>query len=234
VAARKVVAHDEGTGRARYEGSDDDKAKASVARHVDAYMPSDTALSATRRAHAARGPADDPKTTTSVARRSPTARAAVRVAEAKGSNVGARYEGSGNNEAEASAPWHAYASAVADTNKAAAVASRRTSLVARRASKSGDTNDGAFDKGCDDDEARASAPRAYASSSSDEALPIAARRGRAASAARRREKIVNGISDEGSNDNEANVGAARRKYGASAASDDDEAGATVKRLARAA
>jgi hypothetical protein len=68
----------------------------------------------------------------------------------------------------------------------------------------------------------------------DEALPIAARRGRAASAARRRKKIVNGTSDEGSDDDEVDVGPARRKYGTSAASDNDEAGATVKRLACAA
>jgi hypothetical protein len=47
-------------------------------------------------------------------------------------------------------------------------------------------------------------------------------------------KIVNGTSDEGSDDDEADVGTARRKYGTSAASDNDEAGATVKRLARAA
>jgi hypothetical protein len=156
-------------------------------------------------------------------------RAAVRAAKAKGSDVGARYEGSGVDKAEASAAWHTYASAVADANEAAAIASRRTSLAARRVSKGGNTDNDAFDKGSDDDEARASAPRTYASSSSDEALPIAVRRGRAASAARRRKKIVNGTSDEGSDDDKADVGTTRRKYGTSAA-----AVITVKRLARAA
>ena len=46
--------------------------------------------------------------------------------------------------------------------------------------------------------------------------------------------IVNGTSDEGSDDDEADAGASRREYSTSAASDDNEAGATVKRLARAA
>jgi hypothetical protein len=130
----------------------------------------------------------------------------------------------------------AYASAASDSDKAAAVAARRTSLAARRASKGGDTGDGAFDEGSNDDKARASAPRAYASSSLDKASPVATRRGRAASAARRMAgggKIVNGTSDEGSDDDEANAGAARRKYGTSATSDNNEEGATVKRLARA-
>jgi hypothetical protein len=44
--------------------------------------------------------------------------------------------------------------------------------------------------------------------------------------------IVNGTSDEGSDNDEAN--ATRREYGTSAASNDDEAGATISRLARAA
>ena len=118
--------------------------------------------------------------------------------------------------------------------EASAVATRRTSLAARRTSKGGNTDNRAFNEGSDNNEARTSAPRAYASSSSDEASPIAARRGRAASAARRREKFVNGTSDKGSGEDEADVGPARRKYGTSAASDDDEAGATVKRLVRAA
>jgi hypothetical protein len=46
--------------------------------------------------------------------------------------------------------------------------------------------------------------------------------------------IVNRSSDEGSDDDKADAGAARREYGTSTASNDDEAGATVKRLARPA
>ncbi len=168
---------------ARYEGSGKDEAEASAARRVGAYAPSATASSVARRAHAASGPADDPKTMTPVARRAPMARVAVCAAEAKGSNDGARYEGSGDDEAEVSAAGRADASAGADADEATAVAARRTSLAARRASKGGNTDDGAFTEGSDNDKARASTPRAYASSSSDEASPIAARRGRAASAA---------------------------------------------------
>ena len=46
-------------------------------------------------------------------------------------------------------------------------------------------------------------------------------------------KIVNGTSNEGSDDDEADAGATRREYGTSATSDKDKAGATVKRIARA-
>jgi hypothetical protein len=172
----------------------------------------------------------------SAARRVRTTRAASRAAEAKGSNDGARNEGSGNDEAKASAALRAYASAASNSDEAVAVAARRTSLAARCTSKGGDTDDGAYDKGSDNNKARASAPRAYASSSLDKASPIAARRGRAASAARRMAgggEIVNGTSDEGSGDDKADTGAAKRKYGTSAPSDNDKAGATLKRLAHA-
>ena len=54
---------------------------------------------------AASGTADNPKATASAARRTHTARAAIRVAKANGSNNGARNEGSGDDEAEASAVW---------------------------------------------------------------------------------------------------------------------------------
>ncbi len=58
-----------------------------------------------------------------------TAQAAVRT-KANGIDNGARYEGSGNDEAEASAALRAYASAASDSDEAAAVAARRTSLAA--------------------------------------------------------------------------------------------------------
>ena len=133
------------------------------------------------KAHAAQLAISD-RATASAARRVHTARAAVCAAEANRSDAVARNEGSGDNEAKASAALREKGSAAFDSDKAAAVATRRTSLAARRASKGGDTNNGAFDEGYDDNKARASAARAYASSSSDEA-PIAARRGHAASAA---------------------------------------------------
>ncbi len=55
-------------------------------------------------------------------RGAPTARAAVHAAEAKERDDGARYEGSGDDEAEASATGRADASAVADADEATAVA----------------------------------------------------------------------------------------------------------------
>ena len=70
----------------------------------------------------------------------------------------------------------------------------------------------------------------------DEASAPAARRVHAASAARGTAEggyIVDGISDEGSDDNEAAESAARRAYAARAASDDDEASASAARRARA-
>ncbi len=85
--------------------------------------------SAVRRAYAASGGTDDPKAMTPAAKRARTAQAAVRT-EANGSNDGARYKGSGHDEADASAALRAYASAVSDSDKAAAVATRRTSLAA--------------------------------------------------------------------------------------------------------
>jgi hypothetical protein len=87
------------------------------------------AASAARRPYAASGGADDPKVKTPAARRARMAQAAVRT-EANGSNDGARYEGSGDNEAKASAALRAYASAASNPDKAAAVAARRTSLAA--------------------------------------------------------------------------------------------------------
>ncbi len=60
---------------------------------------------------------------------------------------------------------------------------------------------------------------------------------RAASAAQGTAKggyIVDGTSDEGSDDDEAEASAARRAYVASAASNDDKAVATAKRRACAA
>ena len=66
----------------------------------------------------------------------------------------------------------------------------------------------------------------HASAASDEASAPAARHVRAASAARGTAKggyIVDGTSDEGSDDDEA----ARRTYVASATSEDDEAVATA-------
>ncbi len=62
----------------------------------------------------------------------------------------------------------------------------RTVIVARRMAGGGDINDGAFDKGSDDDKAAESAARCeYASAASNnyEALAPTARRVRAASAA---------------------------------------------------
>jgi len=79
--------------------------------------------------------------------------------------------------------------------------------------------------------------RAYASAASNKALAPAARHVRAAIAARGTAKggyIVDGTSDEGSDDNEAEASAARRTYVASTASEDDEAVSTVERRACAA
>ncbi len=230
-------AHDEGTGGARNEGSGNNEARASAARRVDAYAPSAAASSSARCAHAANGPTNDPKATAAAVRRVRTARAAIRTAEANGSDVRCRNEGSGDDEAEVSTAWRAYPSAPSNLDEAMAVAVRRTSLAARRTSKGGDTDDGAFDEGSDDNETRASALPRYASSNEDEASALAARHGRAVSAARRMTgggDIANGTSDEGFDDDEADTGAARRKYGRSTASDNDKAGATVKRLVCAA
>ena len=71
----------------------------------------------------------------------------------------------------------------------------------------------------------------------DEASAPAARHVRAASAARGTAKggyIVDGTSDEGSDDDEAEASAATRTYVTSAASEDDEAVATAERRACAA
>ena len=77
----------------------------------------------------------------------------------------------------------------------------------------------------------------HASAASDEASASAARHVHAASAAQGTAKggyIVDGTSDEGSDDNEAKASAAMRTYVASAASEDDEAVSTAKRRACAA
>ena len=77
----------------------------------------------------------------------------------------------------------------------------------------------------------------HASAASDEASAPAARHVRAASAARGTAKggyIVDGTSDEGSDDDEAKASAAMRTYVASAASEDDEAVSTAERRACAA
>ncbi len=66
---------------------------------------------------------------TPAARRACTAQVPVRT-EANGSDDGARYEGSGDDEAKASAALRAYASAASNSDEAAAVAARRTSLAA--------------------------------------------------------------------------------------------------------
>ena len=150
-AVHKAKAHDKGSDGARNKGSGDNEAEASAARRVDGYAPSAAASNAARRAHAASGPANDPKATASTARRVHTANAAVHADEANGSEDRACNEGSGDDEAKASAALRAYASATSNSDNAAAVAAWRTSLAARRTSKGGDTNDGAFDKGSDDD-----------------------------------------------------------------------------------
>ena len=77
----------------------------------------------------------------------------------------------------------------------------------------------------------------HASAASDEASAPAARHVRAASAARGTAEggyIVDGTSDEGSDDDEAEASAARRTYVASAASEDDEAVSTAERRTCAA
>jgi hypothetical protein len=74
----------------------------------------------------------------------------------------------------------------------------------------------------------------HASAASDEASAPAARHVRAASAARGTAKggyIVDGTSDEGSDDDEAKASAAMRTYVASTASEDNEAVSTAERRA---
>ena len=208
VAVRTTQAHNKGADRACNEGSGDNEAEASTARCAYAYASSAAALSAARRTYAASGTANDPKATASAARRTLMARAAVCAAKANRIDNGARNEGSGNNEAKASAARRAYRSATSDAEEAAAVAARRTSaaLAARRTSKGGDINDGAFNEGSIEDKARASASCTYALSDEDEASALAARRERAGSAAQRTVgdgDIVDGTSNEGSDDNEA-------------------------------
>jgi hypothetical protein len=116
----------------------------------------------------------------------------------------------------------------------------RAASAARGTAEGGYIVDGTSDKGSDNNEAAESAARrAYASATSDkdEASAPAARRVRAASAARGTAKggyIVDGTSDKGSDDNEAEASAARRAYIASTASDDNEAVATAERHACAA
>jgi hypothetical protein len=162
---------------------------------------------------------------------------------AGGGNIddGAFDKGSDNDEAAASARRE-YASAASDKDEASAPTARcvRTASAARGTAEGGYIVDGTSDKGSDDNKAAESAARhAYASAASDEdeASAPAARHLRAASAARGTAEggyIVDGTSNEGSDDDEAKASTARRAYVASAASDDDEAVATAKRHACAA
>ena len=94
--------------------------------------------------------------------------------------------------------------------------------AARRTAGGSDINNGAFDKGSEDDKATESAARhgyTSATSNDDEALAPAIRRVRAASAARGMAKggyIVDGTSDEGSDNDKAKESAARHADVASA------------------
>jgi hypothetical protein len=133
-------------------------------------------------------------------------------------------------------------SAASDEDEASAPAARHVGAesAARGTTEGSYIVDGTSDEGSNDNEAAEStARRAYASAASneDEASAPAARHVRAASAARGTAEggyIVDGTSDEGSDDDEAKASAARRAYVASAASDDDKAVATAERHACAA
>ncbi len=113
----------------------------------------------------------------------------------------------------------------------------RTASAARGTAEGGYIVDGTSEKGSNDNEAAESAARcAYASAASneDEASAPTARGVRAAQGTAEGGYIIDGTSDKGSDDDEAEASAARRVYVASAASNDDEAVATAERHACAA
>jgi len=151
---------------------------------------------------------------------------------------GAFDEGSNDDEAAESAVRRGYASAASDDDEASAPAARRmrTASAARGTAEGGYIVVGTSDEGSDDNEAAESTARhAYASAASDEASAPAARHVRVASAARGTAKggyIVDGTSDEGSDDNEAKASAVRCTYVASATSENDEAVSIAERRAR--
>jgi hypothetical protein len=130
---------------------------------------------------------------------------------------GAFDEGSDNDEAAESAARHGYASAASDDDEASAPAARhvRAASAARGTAEGGYIVVGTSDEGSNNNEAAESTARcAYASATSDEALAPAARHVRVVSVARGTAKggyIVDGTSDEGSDDNEAEASAARQR-----------------------
>ncbi len=178
--------------------SNDDKAAASAVEagsYNEGSNGDEAAASAARRAYAASFAADDNKAAASAARRARAGIVARCTAEADEINEGAHNEGSVDDKAEGSTARRAYAaSAASNDDKAAASA----------------VEAGAYDEGSDGDEAAASAARrTYAASvaaDDDQAAASTARRARTAIAALRTaeaNEIDNGAHNEGSLDNEA-------------------------------
>ena len=170
--------------------------------------------------------ADEYKAAASVARRARATIAARRTAMANEIDKGALNKGSVDDEAKASAARCAYVASAASTNDKATA----SAIEAR-----------AYDEGSGRDEAAPSAARcayaAHVAADNDKAAASAPRRACTAIAALRTAeagKINNRAHNKGSLDDEAEASAARRAYGACAASGNNKASASTGRRAYAA
>ena len=103
-------------------------AKAHAGASDEGANGDEVAASARRCPYAASGSADDPKARNAASGGADDPKA--RTPEANRSDNGARYEGSGDDEAKVSAVLRAYASAASNSDEAAAVTARRTSRAA--------------------------------------------------------------------------------------------------------
>ena len=180
--------------------------------------------STARRGHASAASNKD-EALAPAARRVRTASASRGMAGGGYSVVGTSDEGSDDNKAAESAVRHAYASAASNEDEALASTAMHVHVAraARRTAGGSNINDGAFYKGSEDDKAAESAVRrvyASAASNDDDALAPTARQVHAASAAQGMAEggyIVDGTSDESSDNNKAKASAARHADVASAA-----------------
>ena len=158
---------------ARNEGSGEDKAKVSAARHAYAYAPS--------------AASDADKAAAVAARCTSAALAARRTAKGSSIDNGAFNEGSDNNKAGVSAS-RAYPLSKEDEALTLAVRRGRAASAAQRTTGGGDIVDGTSDESSDDDEAGVSAARreyvASAASDNNKAGATIERCARAARAAR--------------------------------------------------